>query len=55
MPGNTESIRDCTGVIKFSNPENCSCHLGGAPCSACMATYLYCPECGWEDDHDYRY
>lgn len=46
---NTAVIRDCQGRLKFSEPENCSCHLGHPPCSACTSTYLYCPECGWED------
>jgi hypothetical protein len=52
--GNMCNRNGCTGIIELSKPENCSCHLGGAPCSACMSTYFYCPKCGWEEDHEYR-
>lgn len=50
----------CIGIIRLSTPVNCSCHLGHAPCSPCMSTYLYCPVCGieqtdeeaWFDEQD---
>ncbi len=40
----------CLGILRYTKPEKCSCHLGYPPCSACTSTYLYCPECGWEDE-----
>lgn len=40
----------CSGVLEYSKPENCSCHIN-PPCGACTSTFLLCPECGWEDDN----
>ena len=44
----------CCGRLKWESPENCSCHLGGAPCRACTSVRLHCPECHWVDDEDDR-
>ena len=33
--------------LEIGAPDNCSCHLGGAPCSACVNNRnLECPVCG---------
>ena len=39
---------NCKGVIKYTKPENCSCHIN-PPCYSCISTYLHCPECFWEE------
>lgn len=39
----------CDGVIEWSKPDNCSCHIN-PPCSSCLETYLLCPKCGWDDE-----
>lgn len=41
----------CKGVIKFTDPENCSCHIN-PPCSACLDTRLHCPTCCWVDEEE---
>lgn len=38
----------CEGIIETAPSENCSCHLS-APCSACTAPRLFCPECDWQE------
>lgn len=38
----------CDGVIEFTVPENCSCHIN-PPCSACEDVFSFCPKCDWED------
>jgi hypothetical protein len=42
----------CAGVIERHEVENCSCHIS-PPCSACVDTQNFCPECDWEeaDEH----
>ena len=42
----------CKGAIKLAPPDNCSCHLGGAPCAACTAPRHYCPICNWSEEFD---
>lgn len=37
-----------TGELNYKPPVNCSCHLGGAPCSACTDAPLACDNCGQE-------
>jgi len=37
------------GVLRYPASENCSCHLGHAPCSSCVEVVLMCEECGWKD------
>lgn len=41
---------NCFGTLEWEYPYNCSCHLGHAPCSACMEVRLYCPVCGWKQE-----
>lgn len=38
----------CAGVIERHEVENCSCHIS-PPCSACVDTQNFCPECDWEE------
>lgn len=40
------------GTLYFPPVENCSCHLGHPPCSACVGKILTCRECGWEDERE---
>lgn len=40
----------CDGLIRFERPQNCSCHLGMAPCGSCENVMLECPICGWRED-----
>lgn len=42
----------CKGVIKLAPPDNCSCHLGCAPCTACSAPRHYCSVCDWAEEFD---
>ena len=44
-----ECYIDKLGRLYRSKSENCSCHIN-PPCGSCMAVYLVCDECGWEDD-----
>ncbi len=39
----------CNGVIALRDSENCSCHMGHAPCSSCTAPRMYCPTCHWSE------
>lgn len=47
--GETCNRYGCDGVIAYTKPDNCSCHLS-APCHACTSVYRHCPECEWEED-----
>jgi hypothetical protein len=38
----------CVGVIDRHEVEKCSCHIS-PPCSACVDTQNFCPECDWEE------
>jgi hypothetical protein len=41
----------CLGTIQLHPPENCFCHLGGAPCSSCEdVTRMRCTGCGFAPD-----
>lgn len=45
-------VDGCQGIIRFQEPENCSCHLH-PPCSSCLNLKLYCPVCQRiEDEKD---
>lgn len=52
-PGHSEdstcSRGGCDGVLRYTDRENCFCHLS-APCHYCMEMHLHCPECDWHDD-----
>jgi len=37
----------CAGALDCAPVENCSCHLGGAPCGACTTDRTFCPSCDW--------
>ena len=39
----------CNGTIEYTPSENCSCHIN-PPCGSCTNVYLYCKECGYEDE-----
>lgn len=39
----------CGGIIAESKEGDCSCHIN-PPCSACVNTHYYCPECGWDEE-----
>lgn len=41
----------CPGTIKFRTDGPCTCHVA-PPCSACVGSYLVCPVCGWEAEHE---
>jgi hypothetical protein len=41
----------CIGVIALTEVENCRCHIN-PPCSACVNSHFYCPECDWNYDGD---
>lgn len=45
--GETCGRDGCDGVIRWQQPENCSCHIN-PPCSECESLTLECPKCGWE-------
>lgn len=40
----------CNGVLDLTKSENCSCHLGHAPCSSCESIHVECPECYWKPE-----
>lgn len=44
--GDACPVANCTGYLEFEEADNCSCHLS-PPCSACLETSLFCPECGF--------
>lgn len=39
----------CKGIIKAHKVENCYCHTGNPPCSACTDPRNYCPVCDWKE------
>lgn len=41
----------CTGIVKESPVDNCSCHIT-APCSQCTSPRAYCEVCGWDESED---
>lgn len=43
----------CEGIIQFTSPVNCSCHIN-PPCNACEGVVLHCPVCGWEAERIQR-
>jgi hypothetical protein len=47
--GDTCNRDGCDGVIETHPPDNCSCHMGMPPCSACTDPRFYCPKCDWEE------
>lgn len=42
------SNKICKGILELNDVENCSCHLGHAPCGPCEGVTIYCPTCGWD-------
>jgi hypothetical protein len=42
----------CDGVIELRPPENCSCHLGHAPCGPCTEPRFFCNKCDWDERYD---
>jgi hypothetical protein len=38
--------RRCEGVMVWSQPDDCSCHIN-PPCAACDAARPECSFCGW--------
>ena len=51
-------MRDgCIGIIEEHYTDtSCTCHCGHPPCSHCVDSRAYCPECGWdgyEEQQDY--
>lgn len=40
----------CGGILEYPLVENCSCHMGNPPCSACTDVELTCNECGWTEE-----
>jgi len=40
----------CKGIMKYPPIENCSCHMGNPPCSACTDGLLTCNKCGIDED-----
>ena len=48
-------LQSCKGVLLYTEVENCSCHLGHAPCPSCTSVYLYCPECDWSEPDEEGY
>lgn len=39
----------CYGRIKeHPSEQGCSCHTGNPPCSNCVDSRAYCPDCGWD-------
>lgn len=46
----------CKGIIDEHESDNsCSCHLGHPPCSYCVDSRLYCPECDWDGYEEQYY
>ena len=37
-----------TGILFVGPVQNCSCHLGHAPCGSCTNNPLVCSDCGEE-------
>ena len=42
----------CAGELDCSPVENCSCHMGNPPCSACTTDRIFCPACGWNPEDE---
>lgn len=42
----------CRQLIEWQSPVDCCCHLGAAPCSACVSVSLHCPAGCWVADED---
>jgi len=42
--GDKCNFNGCSGVLEYTESENCSCHIS-PPCPSCMSVKLHCPEC----------
>ena len=49
-----DNCPDCTGILKYREVENCSCHIN-PPCNSCTDNKLVCPTCDWSEDEDPPY
>jgi hypothetical protein len=44
--------KGCEGVLEYQKVENCCCHMGNPPCSACTDVLLECPKCYWNEEEE---